>query len=92
MGRVLRTTENIRRHNSLDYSEQSRPGLDEDSDPLAGGSLELLGRSDAPDDGVLADARDGEDIHGYTDDGNQRRVQGRVKKNDEATRRSELHS
>ena len=29
-----------------------------------------------------ADAREGEDIYGYTDDGNQRFVQGRVKKND----------
>ena len=80
MGRILRTTENTRRHKTIDNSEQSRLGLDEDSEPLESGSLELLGRSDAPDVGVLADARDGEDIHGYTDDGNQRRVHGRVKK------------
>ena len=59
---------------------------------MASGSPEFLGRSDGPDVGVSADAGDGEDIHGYTDDGNQRRVQGRVKKNDKATRQSELHS
>ena len=92
MGRVLCTTENTRRHDTLDNRGQSREGLDKDPGPLASGSLEFLGRSDAPDVGVPADAGDGENIHLYTDDGSQRRVQGRVKKNDEATRQSELHS
>ena len=92
MGRVLHTTENIRKHNSLDNRGQFCPGLDEDPGPLASGSLEFLARSDASDVGVSADAGDVEDIHDYTDDGNQQRVQGRVKKNNEATRQSELHS
>ena len=92
MGRELRTTENTRRHDTLDNRGQSRPSSDEDPGPLASGNLEFLGRSDAPDVGVPADAGDEEDIHSYVDDGNQRRVQGRGKKNDEAARRSELHS
>ena len=92
MGRVFRTTENTRRHDTLNFRGQSRPGLDNDPEPLVSGSLEFLGRSDAPDVGVPADAGDREEIHRYIDDGNQRRVQGRVKKNDEATRQSELHS
>ena len=45
-----------------------------------------------PSVGVPRDAGDGGNEHGHTDDGNQRRVQGRVKKDDEATRQSELHS
>ena len=60
MGRVLRTAEITRRHSALDHRGQSRPGLDEDPGPLAGGSLEFLGRSDAPDVGVPGDAGDGE--------------------------------
>ena len=47
---------------------------------MASGSLEFLGRSDARNVGVPADARDGEDIYGYTDDGNRRRVQGESRK------------
>ena len=47
---------------------------------MASGSLEFLGRSDAPNVGIPVDARDGEDIYGYTDDGNQRRVQGESRK------------
>ena len=92
MGRVLHTTENTRRHNTLENRGQSRPGLDKDPGPLASGSLEFFGRSDAPDVGVPADAGDGEEMHSYIDDGNQRSVQRRVKKNDEATRQSDLHS
>ena len=92
MGRVLRTTENTRRPESLDNRGQSRPGPDKDPGPLESGSLEFLGRSDAPDVGVPADTGDREDIHSYHDDGNQRLVQGRSKNNDEATRQSELHS
>ena len=86
MGRVLRTTENTRRYDTLDNRGQSRPSPDKDPGPLASGNLEFIARSDAPDVGVPADAGDGEDIHSYVDDGNQRRVQGRGKKNDEATR------
>ena len=92
MGRVLRTTKNTQRHDTLDNRGQSRPGPDKDPCPLASGSLEFLGRSDAPDVGVFADDGHGEDIHSYIDDGNHRRVQGQGKKNDEATRQSELHS
>ena len=92
LDRILRAGENTRMHSALDYSGQSRPGLDEDPGPLTSGSLEFLGRSHAPDFGVPRDAGDGKDVHGHSDDGNHRRVQGRVKKNDEATRQSELHS
>ena len=60
MGRVLRAAENIRRHSALDYRRQSLPGLDKDPGPLASGSLEYLGRSDAPDVEVPGDTRDGE--------------------------------
>ena len=73
MGRVLRTTEKTRRHDTLDYSGQSRPSPDKDPGPLASGNLEFHGRSYAPDVGVPADAGDGDDIHSYVDDGNQRR-------------------
>ena len=90
MGRVIRTTENTRRHDTINNRGPS--GRDKEPGPLASGSLEFLGRSDAPYVGVPVDTEDGEDIHSYTDDGNQRRVQVRVKKNDEATRQSELHS
>ena len=86
MGRVLRTTENTRRYDTLDNRGHSRPSPDKDPGPLASGNLEFIARSDVPDVGVPADAGDGEDIHSYVDDGNQRRVQGRGKKNDEATR------
>ena len=82
MGRVLRTTENTRRRDTLDIRGQSRPSPDKDPGPLASGSLEFLGHSDAPDVRIPVDAGDGEDIHSYIDDGNQRRVQGRGKKND----------
>ena len=92
MGRVLRTTEKTRRHDTLDIRGQCRSGPDKDPRPLASGNLEFLGRSDAPVVGVCADAGDGEDIHSYVDDGNQRRVQGRGTKNDETTRQSELYS
>ena len=61
MGRVLRTTENTRRHDTLDNGGHSRPSPDKDPGPLASGNLELLGRSNAPDVGVPADAGDGED-------------------------------
>ena len=71
---------------------QSRPSPDRDIGPLASGNLEFLGLSDTPDVGVPTDAGDGEDIHSYVDDGSQRRVQWRGKKNEEATRQSELHS
>ena len=47
---------------------------DKDPGPLASGNLEFLGRSDAPDVGVPAGARDGEYIHSNVDYGNQRRV------------------
>ena len=60
MSRVLRTTESTRRHDSLENRGQSRPGLDKDPGPLASGSLEFLGRNDAPDVGVPADAGDTE--------------------------------
>ena len=68
VGRVLRTTENTRRHDTFDNRGQSRPSPDNDPGPLA--------RGDAPDVGVPADAGNGEDIHSYVADGNQRRVQG----------------
>ena len=61
MGRVLFTTENTRRHDTLDNGGQSRPSPDKDPGPSASGNLEFLGRSDAPDVGVPADAGDGED-------------------------------
>ena len=76
MGRVLRTTENTRRHDTLDNRGYSRRGLERDPGTLASGRLEFLGRSDAPDVGVPADSGDGEDIHSYIDDGNQRSVPG----------------
>ena len=63
MGRVPRTTENTRRHDTLVDRGQSRQSPDQDPGPLASGNLEFLGRSDAPDVGVPADARDGKDIH-----------------------------
>ena len=91
MGRVLHTTENTRRHDTLHNRGQSRPSPDKDPGPLASGNLEFLGRSDAPDVGVPADAGDREDVHSYVDDGSQRRVQGRGKKKEEAIRQSELH-
>ena len=68
MGRVLRTTENTRRHDTLHNGGQSHSSPDKDPGPLAGGNLEFLGRSDAPDVGIPADTGDGEDIHGNTDD------------------------
>ena len=89
MGRVFRTTENTRRHDTINNRGQS--GLDKEPGRLASGSLEFLGRSDAPDVGVPGDAGYAENKHGNTDDGNQHSVQGRVKKNDEATRQNELH-
>ena len=92
MCRVLRTIENKRGHDTHDNRGQSRSIPDKDPGLMAGGNLEFLGRSDAPDVGVPADVGDGEYIHSYVDDGNHQRVQGRGKKNDVATRQSKLHS
>ena len=59
--------ENTRKHDTLDNRGQSRLSPDKDPGPLASGTLEFLGRSDAPDVVVAADAGDGEDVHSYVD-------------------------
>ena len=92
LGRILRATENTRRYSAFDSRGQSRPGLDEDPGPLACGGLEFLWRSNIPDVGVQRDASVGEFYTVTLMMGTNDVSNGRVKKDDEATGQSELHS